>query len=87
MKKYFAFLFLVLSFTGNAQDKVWLLSWNIRDFGKTKSAETIMYVASIVKDYDIIALQEVVSGYGGSQAVARLADELNRSWGKMELYS
>jgi hypothetical protein len=30
-----------------------------------------------VRDYDIIAIQEVVAGYGGAQAVAKLADELN----------
>jgi endonuclease/exonuclease/phosphatase family metal-dependent hydrolase len=40
-------------------------------------------MANTIKDFDIIAIQEVVAGYGGAQAVARLADELNRkgsSW-------
>jgi hypothetical protein len=35
-----------------------------------------------VRDYDIIAIQEVVAGYGGAQAVAKLADELNRKGSK-----
>ncbi|WP_042278493.1 endonuclease/exonuclease/phosphatase family protein [Nonlabens tegetincola] len=61
-----------------------LISWNIRDFGKTKSAEEIESIAKILRDHDIIAIQEVVAGYGGSQAVARLADELNRKGSKWD---
>jgi hypothetical protein len=34
-------------------------------------------------DYDIIAVQEVVAGYG-VQAVARLSDELNRTGSKWD---
>ncbi len=55
-----------------------LISWNIRDFGKTKNATTLEQIADIVKDADILALQEVVAGYGGAQAVAKLSDILNR---------
>ena len=67
-----------------AQKETSLVSWNIRDFGKTKSAEEIENIAEILRDYDIIAIQEVVAGYGGSQAVARLADELNRKGSKWD---
>jgi hypothetical protein len=35
----------------------------------------------LFEDY-IIAIQEVVAGYGGAQAVAKLADELNRKGSK-----
>lgn len=42
------------------------------------------YIAKVVNDFDLIAIQEVVSGYGGSQAVARLADELNRLGSKWD---
>ena len=76
-------LYLSLPLTTNAQETS-LVSWNIRDFGKTKSAEEIEDIAQILKDYDIIAIQEVVAGYGGSQAVARLADELNRKGSKWD---
>lgn len=65
----------------NAQTK--LLSWNIENLGKSKSNGEIAFMANTIKDFDIIAIQEVVAGYGGAQAVARLADELNRkgsSW-------
>lgn len=67
-----------------AQSEFTLLSWNIRDFGKTKDSEEIRFIAQTVRDYDIIAIQEVVAGYGGAQAVARLADELNRMGSKWD---
>lgn len=38
----------------------------------------------MLRDYDIIAIQEVVAGYGGAQAVARLTDELNRKGNKWD---
>ncbi|MBE5322017.1 hypothetical protein IM793_22875 [Pedobacter sp. MR2016-19] len=40
-------------------------------------------MAETVRPYDLIAIQEVVAGYGG-QAVARLADELNRTGQKWD---
>ena len=61
---------------GMAQVKV--CSWNIQHFGKSKSDAEILFIANTLKDFDIIAIQEVVAGAGGAQAVARLADELNR---------
>ena len=36
------------------------------------------FIANTVKDFDVIAIQEVVAGYGGPQAVARLHDALSR---------
>ena len=55
-----------------------ILSWNIQDFGSSKSDEVIEQIAEIVRDYDIVAIQEVVTNRGGARAVAKLADELNR---------
>lgn len=81
MKKY-ALLFLFLSSLSFSQTT--LLSWNLENFGKSKSDETIIYIANTIKDYDIIAIQEVVAGYGGAQAVAKLADELNRTGTKWD---
>ena len=78
MRLIFLFLLIVnLSFS-----QVKLLSWNIENLGRTKSPETISYIAGILKDYDVVALQEVVAGYGGSKAVALLANELNRTGSK-----
>ena len=74
------FLFIVSLL--NAQIK--LLSWNLENFGKSKSGQEISFIANTVKDYDIIAIQEVVAGYGGAQTVAKLADELNRKGSKWD---
>jgi endonuclease/exonuclease/phosphatase family metal-dependent hydrolase len=47
--------------------------------GKSKSEQEIAFMAQTLRDYDIVAIQEVVAGNGGAQAVARLADELSRT--------
>jgi endonuclease/exonuclease/phosphatase family metal-dependent hydrolase len=82
IQKPLSFLFLIFCFHSYSQTK--LLSWNIANFGKSKSEATITYIARTLIDYDIIAIQEVVAGDGGAQAVARLAYELNRKGGKWE---
>lgn len=81
MKKIF-FLFFLFSNLLSAQVK--LLSWNIENLGKSKSDSTIIFIANTLKDYDVVALQEVVAGQGGAQAVAKLADELNRRGAKWD---
>jgi len=58
--------------------QVKISSWNLQNFGKTKSEQEVNFIANTLKEFDIIAIQEVVAGYGGAKAVARLADELNR---------
>ncbi len=75
MNKAYCVLFLLFFTSFYAQTK--LLSWNIENFGKSKSDQDIAFIANVVKDYDIVTIQEVVAGHGGAQAVARLADELS----------
>ncbi|WP_264520951.1 endonuclease/exonuclease/phosphatase family protein [Flavobacterium sp. N1994] len=82
MKTKLLLLFLILTVVVHAQLKT--LSWNLENFGKSKSDTTISFIANTIKEYDIIAIQEVVAGYGGSQAVARLAEELNRKGAKWD---
>jgi len=77
-------LYLFLLLTSALQAQVKVLSWNLENFGKSKSDSTITYIANILKDYDVVAIQEVVAGYGGAQAVAQLADELNRKGAKWD---
>ncbi len=72
-------LFCLLLLSSNAFAQVKILSWNIQNIGKSKSPQEIAFIAKTIRDYDLIAIQEVVAGKGGPQAVARLADELNRS--------
>ena len=82
MKIKLLLLFLLLTTNFHAQVK--LLSWNIENLGQTKSNVEITFIANTLRDYDIIAIQEVVAGLGGAQAVAKLADELNRKGAKWD---
>ncbi|MBQ4913831.1 endonuclease/exonuclease/phosphatase family protein [Maribacter sp. MMG018] len=84
-KKVVLLLFLLFSFSAYPQQKdIRLISWNIQDFGKTKNSEELEQIAELVRDADIVAIQEVVAGYGGAQAVAKLSDLLNRKGAKWD---
>ncbi|MCP1996765.1 endonuclease/exonuclease/phosphatase family protein [Flavobacterium sp. HSC-61S13] len=78
------YLFLFLLFFNLSQAQIKISSWNLKNFGKSKSDNQILFIAQTLKDTDIIAIQEVVAGYGGPQAVARLAEELNRTGSKWD---
>jgi len=79
LRKIIVFITLLISFTSFSQQKDFgLISWNIKDFGKTKNSEELEQIAEIVRDADVVAIQEVVAGFGGAQAVAKLSDILNR---------
>ena len=82
MKKIFCLFFLIVYSSVFSQLKI--ISWNVENLGKSKSDSTITYIANILKDYDVVALQEVVAGYGGAKAVGKLADELNRKGSKWD---
>lgn len=75
----FLFLYSVLTFS-----QVKIISWNLENFGKSKSESEISFIANTLFDYDIIALQEVVAGYGGAQAVAKLVSVLNQKGSKWD---
>ena len=65
-----------------AQDLL-LASWNIKDLGGSKTDEEIAVMARLLKDADIVAIQEVVGkDPAGAKAVSRLADALNRTGAK-----
>ena len=82
MNKIFC-LFLIL-FSNSFYSQTKLLSWNLQNFGKSKSNQEITFIANTIKNYDIIAIQEVLAGNGGAQAVARLADVLNQKGEKWD---
>lgn len=82
MKIFLSNLLLIFSLFVYPQTK--LVSWNLENFGQSKSEKSIKYIATALRDYDLIAIQEVVAGYGGAQAVAKLADELNRKGSKWD---
>src|SRR5688572_27859862 len=51
-----------------------LVSWNIQDLGQSKSNEEIAFMADVLKDFDMVAIQEVVAKHpAGAQKVAELA--------------
>ncbi len=77
MKKIFTLL-LFINTTYVLYAQIIICSWNLENFGKSKNDSTINFIANTVKDYDVVAIQEVVAGDGGAQAVARLSDALNR---------
>ena len=68
----------------NKNAEIKLLSWNIANLGKSKDFGEIAEMARVIKDYDVAAIQEVVAGPGGPQAVARLVDALNRKGSKWD---
>lgn len=62
-----------------------ICSWNLMDFGKSKSDIEIELIANTVKNFDIVMIQEVVAkDPGGAQAVGRLGEALNRKGDKWE---
>jgi hypothetical protein len=42
------------------------MSWNIPNFGKSKCEDEINFIVNTLKNYDIIAMQEVSADYGGT---------------------
>ena len=55
-----------------------LLTWNIQDLGRTKDDKEILQIAKIIKNFDMIAIQEVVAkDPRGAQVVAQIVDNLN----------
>lgn len=76
---FFFFFFTILTFS---QTKI--LSWNLENFGKSKSETELNFIANTLAAYDIIAIQEVVAGYGGAQAVAKLSSILNDKGSKWD---
>jgi endonuclease/exonuclease/phosphatase family metal-dependent hydrolase len=82
LNKFLFFYCLLLFQTIFSQPKI--LSWNLENFGRSKSKTELAFIANTVKDFDVLAIQEVVAGDGGAQAVARLADELNRKGTKWD---
>ncbi len=66
----------VLAASGN--ETVKLITWNLLNFGKSKDDQEMAFIAEVLRDYDVVAVQEVNTGPDGAQAVARLDDELDR---------
>ena len=59
-------------------ESIRLATWNLLNFGKSKSDEEIAFIADLLRDFDVVALQEINTGPDGAQAIARLDAELDR---------
>lgn len=91
MLRYFLLVFLLFSIAckPSAQQKstdhtISICSWNIANMGKSKSDEEIEVMADALKGFDVVAIQEVVAGPGGAQAIGRLGEALDRKGDKWE---
>lgn len=60
------------------------VQWNLLKFGKSKTPETLEMMAEITREADLIAGQEISVSDFGSQAVAKLQDELSRKGSKRD---
>jgi len=82
---FFTLSSLCVSFDDYQPGEIKICSWNLMDFGKSKSDTEIEFIANTIKDYDIVLIQEVVAkDPGGAQAVGRLGEALNRKGAKWE---
>lgn len=55
-----------------------LVTWNLYNLGRTKNDEEIAFMAEQLRDFDVVAIQEIVTSPPGAQAVARLDAALDR---------
>ncbi|MEM8527292.1 MAG: endonuclease/exonuclease/phosphatase family protein [Bacteroidota bacterium] len=84
-KTTLSLLFISITVLLFAQDNLSILTWNIKDLGRTKGAEEIEAMARIMRDYDLIAIQEVVAkDPAGAQKVAAISELLNRMGDKWD---
>ena len=84
MKRIFLSIYYV-GITHLLYAQISLCSWNLQDFGATKSDAEIDFIANTLKSYDVILIQEVVAkDVAGAHAVARLHDALNRRGAKWD---
>jgi endonuclease/exonuclease/phosphatase family metal-dependent hydrolase len=82
MKKFIlSICFLLIAIAASALS---ICSWNIANIGQSKNESEIQFIAKTIKEFDVIAIQEVVAGDGGAAAIARLHDVLNRMGSKWD---
>jgi len=63
----------------SASGQFTVLSWNVQHFGASKDSAELALIAQIIRPFDIVAMQEVVTNPAGAQTLAKLADMLSRS--------
>jgi len=72
-------ILLLVSLSIYSQESLRLLSWNIQNLGQEKTSEQVEQIASVLCDYDLVAIQQIdAKGQSGENAVNRLINVLNR---------
>ena len=72
MRRNTLLVLLAVCFFSASGQSVRVGSWNLKDFGQSKTDENILFIANVVKRFDVIAIQEVVAGYGGPKAASKV---------------
>lgn len=81
-RSVFLFLVVQLLCASSLIAQLKICTWNLQNFGDSKDEEQIAFIAANLRQFDIVAVQEVLVGPGGARAVARLNDALNRTGSK-----
>ncbi|MDQ1344207.1 MAG: hypothetical protein QG650_927 [Patescibacteria group bacterium] len=67
------------------RERIVVASWNAGNFGAKKSPEEITAMADVLREADIVVLQEISTTEFGTRAVAKLGDALSRTGSKWEI--
>lgn len=66
-------------------ERIKIMTWNIQNLGRTKSDSVLLEISKIISKSDVVAIQEVVAkDPKGAQAVAKIAELLNRMGSKWD---
>ena len=65
-------------------DRVKFVTWNLYNIGLSKDDEEMEYIASLLRNYDIVAVQEVSTQISGPRAITKLNEELSRKGSKWD---
>lgn len=81
-KKTFTFFFFLVIQVCFSQ--ISMVTWNVKHFGKSKTEEQLNKIADLLKNHDLVAIQEVVASNAGARAVSKLARILNEKGAKWD---
>lgn len=56
-----------------------VVSWNLYNWGRTKDDQEIAVAAEVLRDFDLVAVQEIVTSPPGAQAIGKLDMALDRT--------
>ena len=82
--KFILVSLFVFIFLETAIGSISICSWNLQNFGNSKSDAEVSFIASTIQGFDVIAIQEVIAGNGGLLVVARLVDMMNKRGGSWD---